>query len=139
MDMNSSEASLPLYEDALDMLSDVVRQLGGPKNVGPLLRTSMPVEAAAQWLRDCLNRERRERLDPEQFLHILRLAREEGIHSGKFWLDAELGYEQGKPINPEDAVATLQRNFIEAVHMSRDIADKIERLARSPLKAVSGE
>jgi hypothetical protein len=132
--MISPEASLPLYEDMLDMLADLVRQLGGPKKVGPLLRGSMPIEAAAQWIRDCLNRERRERLDPEQLLHILRLAREAGIHSGKFWLDAELGYEQGKPVNPRDEVADLQRRYIETVHLARDIADRMERLARSPIQ-----
>lgn len=135
----TSERSLALYEDALDMLADLVRQLGGPKNVGPIIRgPSVPVETAAQWVRDCLNRDRRERFDPEQFLLILRLAREEDIHSGKFWLDSELGYEQGKPLNAQDELATLQRNFSESVHTLRDQADRIERLLKSPLKAVAG-
>ena len=135
----STNASLALYEDALDMLADLVRQLGGPKKVGPALRgASVPLETAAQWVRDCLNRDRRERFDPEQFLHILRLAREADIHSGKWWLDAELGYELGKPLNPRDQIAQLQREFIESVHSLRDQADRIERLARSPLRDVSG-
>lgn len=136
----STNNSLALYEDALDMLADLVRQLGGPKKVGPALRgASVPVDAAAQWLRDCLNRDRRERFDPEQFLLLMRLARDQGIHSGKFWLDSELGYEQGRPVNPADELATLQRNFIESVHLQQDLVDRIERLARSPLKAVAGE
>jgi hypothetical protein len=137
--MNPRDASLPLYEGVLDMLSDVVRQLGGPKKVGPMLRTSLPAEAAAQWLRDCLNREWRERLDPEQLMHILRLAREAAVHSGKFWIDAELGYEQGKPLNPRDEMALLQRNYLEGIHVLKDITERMERLARSPLKAVAGE
>ncbi|SRR5258706_10969433 len=134
--MTSRDASLPLYENTLDMLADLVHQLGGPKKVGPALRPSLPVDDAAKWVRDCVNRERRERFDPEQVVHVLRLARAADLHSGKFWLDAELGYQQGAPMNPRDELADLQRKFIAAVHLSHDVAEKIERLARSPLQAV---
>lgn len=134
--MTPRDASLPLYENTLDMLADLVRQLGGAKKVGPVLRPSLPVDAAAQWVHDCVNRERRERFDPEQVVHILRLARAANLHSGKFWLDAELGYQQGAPLNPQDELAEQQRRYIEAVHLARDIADRMERLARSPLQAV---
>ncbi len=93
----------------------------------------MGIEPAARWVRDCLNSDRPERFDPEQVLCLLRLAKDQGVHSGKFWLDAELGYEQGRPLSPEDEKAALQREYIETVHAAKDIVDRMERLARSPL------
>jgi len=131
------EGSLPLYEDTIDMLSDVVRALGGPKKVGPTLRgNSLPMEQAAQWVRDCLNRERREKFDPEQVLQLLRAAREQGFHAGKHWLDSELGYEQGRPLNPKDEAAAIQEKINHSLADLRSLVSRLERLGQSPLKAV---
>lgn len=131
------EGSLPLYEDTIDMLADVVRTLGGPKKVGPMLRgSSLPVEQASQWVRDCLNRERREKFDPEQVLQLLRAGREIGFHAGKHWLDSELGYEQGKPLNPKDEAAAIQERINHSLAELRGLVGRLERLGQSPLKVV---
>jgi len=131
------EDSLPLYEDTIDMLGDVVRALGGPKKVGLMLRgNSLPVEQAANWVRDCLNRERREKFDPEQVLQLLRAAREFGFHAGKHWLDAEVGYEQGRPLNPKDEAAALAEKIDHSLAELRGLVSRLERLGQSPLKVV---
>jgi hypothetical protein len=129
---------LPVFADWNDALDGVVHALGGYKRVGTMLRPEWQgrPEAASQWLRDCLNSEKRERLDPDQVLMLLRLAREAGFHAAKFWLDAEIGYQRGEPLSPQDERAQLQRQYIECVHLARDITDRMERLARSPLQAV---
>ena len=59
-------------EDIHDALRDVVRALGGVKDAGARLRPELPADAAGHWLKDCLNPERRHRLDPEQVLWLLR-------------------------------------------------------------------
>ena len=131
--------SLPLFQDLDDALTAAIHALGGFKDLGVRLRPELQMKpvAAAQWLRDCLNPEKRERLNPDQFLTLLRMAREADYHAAKHWIDAELGYAAGAPLNPRDELAQLQRAWIESVHLQKELADKIERLARSPLQAVS--
>jgi hypothetical protein len=131
--------TLPMYEDIIDALADLVRQLGGPKKVGPMLRgTSLPVDAAAQWVRDCLNRERRERFDPHQVVELLRAARRAGFHAGKHWLDSELGYEQSKPLDPMDEAADLQRRLEVGLSDLRALVQRLERLTTTPLSVIAG-
>lgn len=130
--------SLPLFQDMNDALTAAIHAVGGFKKIGLALRPELDgrSQQAAQWLRDCLNQEKREKLSPEQLMHLLRLAREGNYHAAKHWIDGEAGYTESVPLRPEDALAELQRKFIAAVHMSHDVAEKIERLARSPLQAV---
>jgi len=137
----SKQASLVLFQDVNDALTAAIHAIGGFKKVGIALRPELEVrpQQAAQWLRDCLNQDKRERLHPDQVMHLLRMAREGNYHAAKHWIDGQTGYSESTPLDPRDELAQLQGRFIEAVHMSRDIADKIERLARSPLKAVAGE
>jgi len=130
---------LAMFADFDDALSGAVMALGGWKKVGCLLRPELAQkpDIAAQWVRDCLNPDKRERLNPHQLLLLMRLGREAGYHATKHWLDAELGYEQGGPIDPRDEAAKLQRDFIAAIQLSKALAEKMERLTQSPLKAVS--
>jgi hypothetical protein len=128
--------SLALFQDMNDAITAAIHAIGGFKKVGATLRPELGgrPEAAAQWLRDCLNQEKRERLNPDQVLHLLRMAREANYHAAKHWIDGEVGYTAGAPLNPHDELAQLQRQYIECVHLSRDVADKIERLALSRLQ-----
>lgn len=139
MTTTAKPGSLPLFQDANDALTAAVHAIGGFKQIGVALRPELVgrPQQAAQWLRDCLNHEKREKLSPEQLLHLLRLAREGNYHAAKHWIDGETGYAESAPLKPEDALAEQQRRFIEAVHVARDIADKIEWLSRYPLQAVA--
>lgn len=130
--------ALPIFSDWNDALTGVVHALGGYKKVGVMLRPEWrdkPV-AAAQWLRDCLNPDKPERLNPDQVFMLLRLARAEGYHAAKHWMDAELGYEQGRPLKPEDEVHTLQQRGADLVRELRAITERMERLATPPLASV---
>lgn len=92
---------LAIFSDMNDALTSAVHALGGYKKVGIILRPELATNpaSAAQWLRDCLNPDKRERLTPEQTLHLLRLAREADYHAAKHWIDAEVGYEPSRPID----------------------------------------
>ena len=91
---------------------------------------------AAQWLRDCLNAEKRDRLSPDQVLYLLRRAREINFHAAKYWFDSELGYQQGPPIAPRDELATLLHRQEQLLAEFRHQADRIERLTRPPLQSL---
>jgi hypothetical protein len=87
--------------------------------------------AAAQWLRDCLNQDRAERLNPDQVFMLLRLARSASYHAAKHWMDAELGYEQGRPLKPEDEAASLQQRGADLVREARCSTQRAPQSTRS--------
>lgn len=130
--------SLALFSDWNDALTGVVHALGGFKEAGVMLRPELrerPIQAG-QWLRDCFNPEKRERLNPDQVFLLLRLARDKGYHAAKHWLDAELGYEQGKALDPVDEVARLQVRGADLARELRSIVDRMEKLSTPPLASV---
>jgi hypothetical protein len=115
-------------EDVLDALGDVVRSLGGAKIAGPMMRPDLPALQAARWVLDCLNRDRRERFDPDQVLFLLRKGRETGCHSAMNYISDEAGYTRPSPLEPLDEMAELQRQYIDSVKEQRRIADRLERI-----------
>lgn len=123
------------FEDLESALREAVRQLGGNKEVGRLLRPELPVEQAGNWLRDCLNPERREKLSPEQVLLLLRLARDAGFHGAMGFLAFTAGYESPRPVDPNDQEAQLQSSFIDAVGKLEAIQKQLQRV--QGLKRVS--
>lgn len=129
------QASLALYEDDLEALRDAVRSLGGSKSVGHALRPDIAPDQAGAWIKDCLNAERREKLALSQVMKVLRMAHDIGYHGPAQYLCGEIGYSV-QVIEPADEVATLQRAFIESVAAQRSIADRIERLTKTPLQSI---
>lgn len=125
-----------IYDDFNDALGDLVRALGGPKEVGAKLRPELPVDQAANWVRDCLNVHRREKFHPDQLLLLLRMGRAQGFHAAKQYLDDDTGYTRSEPRDPADEVSQLQKTFIDSVNLQRQIVDRIERLTRAPIAAV---
>lgn len=121
------------HESITDALRDVVMALGGTKKVAVEMRPELPADHAARWLADCLNADRREKLNPDQIFWIMKRGRQVGCHILMNYLAHEAGYNV-QPIEPQDEIAELQRNFIEAVAASKSIADRIERLTQSPLR-----
>ena len=116
------------YEDLTDAVHDLVLALGGYKKVGPMLWPEKPAEEAAHLLRHCLNRQRREKLSPEQLALLLRQGREVDFHGAKHFLDDHCGYQRSTPLDPEDEVAKAQREFSDAVKYLGALAEKMERL-----------
>lgn len=116
------------FDDVDDALREAVRQLGGHKKVGPLLRPELPVDQASNWLRDCLNTDRREKLSPHQVLLIMRLAAQAGYHGLMAYVAFAAGYETPRPVDPADQEAELQRKFIDAVEGLQDIQKQLQRV-----------
>lgn len=130
--------SLPLFSDWNEALDAVCQHLGGYKKVGVLLRPELEQKplAAAQWIRDCLNPEKAERMNPDQVFLLLRLARAGDYHAAKHWMDAELGYEQGRPLSPKDEAVHLTQHCATLARELRTSIERLERLSQAPLASV---
>ena len=115
-------------ESIYQALTDIIRVLGGAKKVGVLLRPELASDNAARWLNDCLNDSRREKLDIEQMLLLLREGRKVGCHIAIEYICQTAGYTTPKPSEPKDEMAELQRQFVESVRAQSAIATRIERL-----------
>jgi len=114
-------AQPPLFvENAHEALRAIVAQIGGAKAVGIKLWPAKSVDDARTLLLNCLNPDRAEKLDLDQIVMLLRLAREADFHVAKHWLDNETGYLPSTPADPteeqsrlvtviEQAGATMQR------------------------------
>lgn len=123
-----SEQDRLFITDIYDALGDLVRALGGPKAVGLALKPEKTGEDAAGWIKDCLNRNRREKFDPEQILWLLRRGREVGCHEPINWICANAGYSAPEPKEPETELAKLLREYLEAETRRAALQPKIEEL-----------
>jgi hypothetical protein len=118
--------SFRLPEDALRA---VVAALGGPKKVGAAVFPDKSVDAAARSLLDCLNADRHEKLTLSQWLLILRLAREAGIHTGMQWIAGALGYDV-TPVSPAEEVDRLALVVEQSTKTLSNALAALERLQR---------
>lgn len=121
-----------MRESINDALTDLVKQLGGAKSVGPLLWPDKPFETAHRLLLDCLNEERPARLAPEHVQRLLALAKGRGVHAGMEFLARSLGYAQPVPIEPRDEAADLTRRVLEAVPQLLEMVARIQQLQPQP-------
>lgn len=115
-------------EDVTDALRAAIDAAGGRKRVGGALWPAKGAEAAGRYLADCLNPSRSERLNPDEVVHVLRLARDAGYHGAKHWLDEALGYAPTPPVDPEDQAAELARQIASAGDNLRRAVAALERL-----------
>lgn len=89
------------YEDIFDVARAMVQAIGGTKAVASTLWPHKPIAEAQRELLDCLNRERPRKFCIEEFMAIIRMAREAGFHQGKHWIDAATGYQPTPPQDPK--------------------------------------
>jgi hypothetical protein len=122
---------LPLiHEDFMSALTTCVQVLGGAKKVGVMLRPEYEEDPdkAARWLLACLNAHRDEKLSWEQTFSIMRKAKAVGCHVAMAYITQDVGYADPQPIEPQDELAKLQRDYIQAVKEQQRISAGLERL-----------
>ena len=122
------EQAALFFEDVEDALREVVRMAGGFKVVGARFWPEVDPDKAGRRLADCLNSERREVLSPGQVLLLLKVGREVGCHAGVNYIARECGYADPVSIEPEDEVARLEREFVEAAKSLGALGAKIEAI-----------
>lgn len=114
------------FESFNDALIECVKSAGGSKTVASILWPEKPIHQAQQLLLACLNIERPEKLNPEQALLIIKLAKDTGLHTGIEYICHTLSYTMPQPIQPDDEKAQLQREFIEAQKSFAALSKRME-------------
>lgn len=117
------------YEDVFEVARGAVQAAGGAKAVAKVLWPHMPVSEAQRKLLDSLNRERSEKLELEEFLAVLRMAREAGFHQAKHWIDAETGYQPTPPADPRIERDRLADEMARAADHFKSLERAVERLS----------
>lgn len=95
-------------ESILDAIGAAVQAAGGTKRVASKLWPALDSTSATARLRGCLNADHAQKLDPEEFSMIVRLAKEAGDNSIMDFLAREHGYEI-QPLSPEEAKKQAKR------------------------------
>lgn len=126
-----------IHETITDAIREGINAAGGNKQVGATLFPDMPVDQAAGRVRDCLNTDNRHLFSPEQVVLIARLARAAGNHAIMNYLADELGYLKPVPVEPENQLATLQREFVEATKSLHHMATRIETITATAVRRVA--
>lgn len=114
------------HESLTDALREVISACGGAKQVAAKLWPEKTPDGAQRMLLDCLNESRAERLDPDRLRMLLKMGREAGCHSAINWLLRDIGYEDSRPVAPQDEHAALMRDYIAAAKVMQGIASRIE-------------
>lgn len=123
------------FDDIYSALRGFVSFSGGSKAIGPLVFPKKG-DKAASWLDDCLNPDRSAKLDPEELMHMLRLARERGFHGLMQYIGDTADYDIS-PREPKDELASLYGEYVKAAKEMGRLSEKIERAEqRSRLQAV---
>jgi hypothetical protein len=121
--------SLPLFlEDSYDALKAAVQAMGGAKIIAGRLWPHKPLEQARKELLDALNRDNPRKLDVEEVVALLRMAREAGFHQAKHWFDAALGYEPSEPSNPDVQRDRLADELARAADTFTALTKAVERI-----------
>lgn len=114
------------HERIEDAISAVIDRCGGRKAFACELYPDKPPRDAHNLLDACLNPERREKLAPSQLLFVMKRGRSSDCHDLALFLMRESGYSDPLPVDPEDEVAKMQREFIDATRRLTSLAAKIE-------------
>jgi hypothetical protein len=119
------------YEDVFDVAKAAVQATGGTKVVASKLWPHKPIAEAQRELLDCLNRERPRKFCIEEFLAVLRMAREAGFHQAKHWIDTDTGYQPTMPADPKIERDRLAEELGRAAEHFKGLTRAVERLEKS--------
>lgn len=116
------------FDSINEALIACVKACGGSKQVGHKLWPEKTMEAAQRHLLACLNEDKPERLNPEQFALLMRMGHERGFHGVMEFLCESIGYAPPVPIDPRDELAELLRQSNELRTQLIAHSHRIEKL-----------
>lgn len=122
------------HEDIYEALGTDVQAAGGNKTVGHVLWPEKSPCKAADHLSNCLNRTRNEKLDPEQVILVIGLARKAGASCTMNFICTAADFEQPVPVEPEDEMARLQRDTIEMGKTLQATLTRLEEISKRVAK-----
>lgn len=116
------------HERIEDAIASVIDRCGGRKVFACDMYPDKPQRDAHNLVDACLNPERREKFAPSQLMYIMKRGRQVGCHDLALFMARDAGYADPVPIEPEDEVAKLQRDFVEATKALGQMAARIEQI-----------
>lgn len=125
------------HDDFRDALRHAIKALGGYEVVGLDLWPSKSRKAAGSWLNDCLNPERPAKLDLEEVVQILRMARDKAVHCAFYQLCDELLYAHPPIVAPKSPLEEKAERLTRIAADFARLAAEVAAESRQPLKAVS--
>lgn len=128
-----SQQTALFYEDVFDVARAMVQAAGGAKVVAGRLWPHRPMAEAQRELLDCLNRERPRKFCIEEFMALIRMAREAGFHQGKHWIDADTGYQPTPPADPVVERDRLAEQMARMTEAFKEMTRAAERLNETKL------
>jgi hypothetical protein len=93
-----------------------------------MLWPSLPVDQAGRKVSHCINTEHAQQFHPHEVLFLLIEGRRVGVHSVMAHIAREAGYDEPRPVEPEDEAAELQRQFMQSVEVQRQLIARLERI-----------
>ena len=114
------------FDSAEEALDHTIKACGGYKEVGARLKPDKAPDLAAQWLRDALNQDKREKLCPSEVLFIAKLGRERGVHAYAQFMSTTLSYAPPVALTTEDVEAARRDMLLKAGAV---IAEQMRMLA----------
>jgi len=121
------------YEDVFDVARAAVQAAGGTKAVAGRLWPHRPIAEAQRELLDCLNRERPRKFCIEEFIAVLRMAKDAGFHAAKHWIDQDIGYQPTAPLDPKIERDRLAEELARAADQFKSLQRAVERLTETKL------
>lgn len=115
-----------IVEDYNEAIRQTAMALGF-KDAAHALRPELKIDAAARWLADCCNPDRRYDLSPDQLALLRRMARQAGVHLLACFEMRDAGYGEPTPVEPEDERAALQREFVKQGRALQELMARLER------------
>lgn len=124
------------YEDVFEVAKAAIAHAGGAKKVSGILWPSKAPQQAHKELLDCLNRESPRKLCIEEFMAVLKMAKEAGFHQAKHWIDTELGYQPTPPCDPIVERDRLAERIAQMTEAFKELTRSAERLNEQSIRAV---
>lgn len=121
------------YDDVYEAAREVVKAAGGYKKVGPkFFPAKKSDDLAANALRDVLNSNRREILDPEQLVLLLKIGREVGCHALMHFICDQAVYERAAPVQVEANEEQLVQAINHAAGALQSAMRELQALRSQP-------
>jgi hypothetical protein len=121
------------YQDVYRATEAACRVIGGggkewAKVCGHMLWPEKDPDDAGAYLNNCLDKTRRERLNPQQFLLVAREAKRRGCHVLMAFICDDTEYQRTNPIEPEDQRAAIQIRAEKLVSELSSLVNRLERI-----------
>lgn len=126
VDQEEGNKQLSLLEaDIYDAFRSLVDKIGA-KKIGPIFfPKAKDPEDAAKRLLNCLDRERRDKLDLLQIVRLLRYGQSIGYHDTKHFFDRVTGYHESQP----KTIAEEKEDILRKIHDKQvELQNDINRL-----------